>query len=73
MSLLLLITVAGLLFLSSKYLESKIDIMSNYESEIGEHPFPRSSKAIEALATLRGSECGVEFAEAFMIMKEVKK
>lgn len=57
----------------TKYLESKIDIMSNYESEIGEHPFPRSSKAIEALATLRGSECGVEFAEAFMIMKEVKK
>ena len=46
---------------------------TDYESEIAEHPFPRSSTAIEALATLRGSECGVNHAEAFMLLKEIEK
>ncbi len=57
----------------SPYLEEKIEIMSIYESEIGEHPFPRSSKNIEALATFRGATAGVQFAEAFQLLKFIDK
>ena len=44
--------------------------MGMYPSEMGIHPFPRSEKSIEALATLRGTQAGTEAAEAFMIIKE---
>jgi len=55
------------------YLDKKIDIMKIYSAEIKEHPFPRSEKNIRALATFRGAQCGVEYAEAFMILKDIWK
>jgi len=55
------------------YIDKKIDIMKIYNSEIKEHPFPRSEKNIRALATFRGAQCGVEYAEAFMILKDIWK
>lgn len=55
-----------------KYLQKKLDIMSYYDSEIGEFPFPRSLKAIEALALLRGSQCNAQAAEAFMLLKRYR-
>lgn len=54
----------------SGHLKRKIDAMGMYPSEMGIHPFPRSEKSIEALATLRGTQAGTEAAEAFMIIKE---
>lgn len=54
----------------SGHLKGKIDAMGLYPSEQGIHPFPRSEKSIEALATLRGTQAGTEAAEAFMIIKE---
>ncbi len=56
----------------TKYIEKKIEIMNIYQSEIGEHPFPRSKKNIKALATLRGASCCSEYAESFMLLKEIK-
>jgi len=56
----------------SNYLEQKIDIMRIFKSEINEHPFPRSESNIRALATLRGATAGVNAAEAFMIVKQIK-
>ena len=53
----------------SDELDEKIEIMNLYESEMGEHPFPRSARNIEALATFRGASCGVEYAEAFQLLK----
>ncbi|WP_251963768.1 PIG-L deacetylase family protein [Salinibacter ruber] len=50
--------------------EDKIGIMRIYDSEIGEHPFPRSESAIRARTTLRGSTAGFDAAEAFMLLKE---
>ncbi|ABC44955.1 PIG-L deacetylase family protein [Salinibacter ruber] len=50
--------------------EEKIGIMRIYDSEIGEHPFPRSESAIRARATLRGSTAGFDAAEAFMLLRE---
>jgi len=54
----------------SPYLEKKIEIMRIYESELGEHPFPRSVRAIKSLAYLRGAAAGCAAAEAFMLLKE---
>jgi LmbE family N-acetylglucosaminyl deacetylase len=55
----------------SSYLEKKVEIMSHYNNEMKDHPFPRSEKNIRALATLRGGAVGVHYAEAFMLLKEV--
>lgn len=53
------------------HLDRKIEIFKCYQSENGQFPFPRSEKAIRALAHWRGSECGADAAEAFMLLKEV--
>ena len=57
----------------SKYLEKKLEIMSIYKSELGEHPFPRSLKNIKALATVRGASVGVKYSEAFQLIKYIDK
>jgi LmbE family N-acetylglucosaminyl deacetylase len=57
----------------SPYMEQKITMMKVYGSEIDEQPFPRSVKNIEALAIHRGAQSGVEYAESFMIIKEIWK
>ena len=54
----------------SKYIDMKIEAMSIYNDEMGEFPFPRSEKALRALATLRGSQSGYESAEAFDLVYE---
>jgi LmbE family N-acetylglucosaminyl deacetylase len=56
----------------SEQMEEKIKIMEIYNSEIGEHPFPRSERNIRALATFRGATAGVEYAEAFQILKSYR-
>ncbi|WP_107697502.1 PIG-L deacetylase family protein [Campylobacter concisus] len=55
----------------SEYFEKKIEIMKIFKSEVAEHPFPRSEKNIRALAVLRGATCGCEYAESFMLLKEI--
>lgn len=55
----------------SDHLDSKIDIMRCYEDEIADHPFPRSEQSIRSLASLRGSQSGCHYAEAFMSVKEI--
>jgi LmbE family N-acetylglucosaminyl deacetylase len=54
----------------SAYLERKIEIMNIYKSEVGEHPFPRSDKAIRSLAFVRGATSGYPAAEAFVLLRE---
>ena len=54
----------------SHYLADKIKAMKIFDGEMGEHPFPRSEKALRALATLRGSQSGYEAAEAFELVFE---
>ena len=55
----------------SKYIESKCKAMSIYKSEIAKHPFPRSLETIKSLAKVRGAAAGVEYAESFMLLKEI--
>ena len=55
----------------SKYMDKKIKIMKVYKSEIDKYPFPRSIRSIKAAASLRGSTSGCNFAESFMLLKEI--
>ena len=55
----------------SDYITQKIEIMKIFQSELKEHPFPRSEKNLKALATFRGATCGCEYAESFMLLKEI--
>lgn len=55
------------------YHAEKLAIMGIYASEMGEHPFPRSLRNMEALATYRGASVGVEYAEAFQLIKFIDK
>lgn len=52
------------------YLHQKIELLSVYQSEIGDHPFPRSLDAISSQALLRGAQRGVQAAEAFQLLRE---
>jgi LmbE family N-acetylglucosaminyl deacetylase len=56
---------------TSDFHQQKMEILANYASEIGEHPFPRSVENISALATFRGSMAGCKYAEGFMLLKEI--
>ena len=56
----------------SEFIDKKIDIMKIYDSELKEHPFPRSIKNIKALATYRGATSGCEYAESFMLLKDIQ-
>lgn len=55
----------------TNYFEKKLEIFKIYKSEIMKYPLPRSLDSIKALARYRGSQVGVEYAEGFMLMREV--
>jgi LmbE family N-acetylglucosaminyl deacetylase len=57
----------------TNFFTEKINLMKIYDSELGQHPFPRSLRNIEALATYRGASVGVEYAEAFQLIKFIDK
>jgi LmbE family N-acetylglucosaminyl deacetylase len=57
----------------SDYIEKKLEIFKIYETEVGEHPFPRSVDNLKNLAFYRGSQCNCKYAEGFMLLKEVIK
>lgn len=57
----------------SEYIEKKLNIMSIYKSEVMQYPLPRSLDSIKALARYRGSQCGVGYAEAFTMVREILK
>lgn len=55
------------------YISQKLEIMKIFESEISEHPFPRSLENIKALAHFRGASVGVKYAESFQLLKYIDK
>ncbi len=56
----------------SDYLEEKLKIMELYNTEIMPDPLPRSKYSIKALAAYRGSRIGVQYAEAFQSLLEIR-
>ena len=55
----------------SDTIKTKLEAMHAYNNELREFPHPRSTKAIEALATWRGATVGVEAAEAFILGRKI--
>ncbi len=56
----------------SNHLEKKIETIKIYNSELDDHPFPRSVDTIRSLAVLRGSQSGYLAAEAFQLIYQRK-
>jgi LmbE family N-acetylglucosaminyl deacetylase len=56
----------------SPYIERKVEIMGLYETERQADPMPRGPEGIRALARHRGATIGVEYAEAFMLVRDVE-
>jgi len=56
-----------------KYLSKKLSILNLYKDELREWPHPRSEKAVRNLAEVIGSEAGLKAAEAFILVRNVKK
>lgn len=54
-----------------QYLDRKIEIMSFYQGELFNFPFPRSEQALRSLAAVRGIVAGCKAAESFMLLKEI--
>lgn len=54
----------------SRRLDRKCKAMSCYKSQLMAFPHPRSLETITALAKYRGSTCGKNAAEAFMLIRE---
>ncbi len=53
-------------------IEQKINLIKTYKDVIRKHPHSRSEEALMALAIVRGSECGSDYAEAFQHVYGVK-
>lgn len=54
----------------SSHMQSKLELVDMYSTELGEFPFPRSPEAVRALSSLRGAAAGCTSAESFMLLKE---
>ena len=53
------------------YIDGKIDMLGIYQTEKQSDPMPRGPSAVRALARFRGATIGVEYAEAFMLIREL--
>ncbi len=56
----------------TKYIDRKIAAMEEYKTQICDYPNPRSIQGIRALAMLRGTTISREYAEAFMLIREIR-
>ena len=54
------------------YLERKLEIMSLYQGEVHPYPLPRALESIRALARFRGATVAAEYAEAVMLLRELR-
>ena len=56
-----------------KYLNEKIDIIKIYKDELRQYPHSRSVEGIKILAQYRGLEAGLKAAEAFEVLRAIKR
>ena len=53
-------------------IEEKIKALKFYKSEVRPYPFPRSDIGVKSNAIYRGMEVGVEYAEAYKLIRETR-
>ena len=56
----------------NNFISYKLKAMKEYKTEIQQNPLPRSIETIKSLAKLRGSEIGMNYAEAFILFREIE-
>ena len=54
------------------HLETKVEALRHYDSEVRSFPHPRSPEALRATARRWGSVCGCEAAEAFELVRAIR-
>ncbi len=59
--------------ISEDNLNLKWEALAAYESEVRKYPFPRSKEGLRALAMTRGMQAGFAYAEAFHLIRELKR
>ena len=50
-------------------IDTKLEAMAKYESQLQPFPEPRSLEALRGLALFRGASSGFGFAEAFQVIR----
>lgn len=55
------------------YADRKIEIMGMFDTEKQDELMPRGASAIRALGRYRGATIGVEYAEAFQLIREISR
>jgi len=53
-------------------MDRKIEAMQLYKTELLDAPAGRNAESVRALARVRGAAAGVEYAEAFMLLRQVE-
>lgn len=53
----------------TNHIDTKLEALSSYETELDDFPGPRSLEAIRALALFRGSQVGCGYAEGFHVVR----
>ena len=56
----------------SNFLDKKLESLKEYEYEIQKWPHPRSIRSIDHLAYFRGSQVGIDSAEASMVGRIIR-
>ena len=56
----------------TKTIDRKVEAMSVYQTEVRLPPHPRSIEKIKAFAEARGGAAGMYYAEAFMLIRELR-
>ena len=57
----------------SQFINQKLETLKTYSSELSKHSFPRNLENVKALALYRGSQCGCEYAEAFILLMGIRR
>ena len=57
----------------SAYLDGKLAALSCYASQLSDFPQARSLEAVKVLAQYRGAMMGLRAAEAFMLIRDIRK
>jgi LmbE family N-acetylglucosaminyl deacetylase len=55
----------------SNFVKKKSNLIKIYKDELRPWPHPRSIKSIENLAKYRGSQIGIKYAEAFILIRQL--
>ena len=56
----------------TKTIDKKVEAMSIYKTEVRLPPHPRSIEKIKAFVEARGGAAGMYYAEAFMLIRELR-